>query len=484
MNALVIYIVKAAAYTIAFYTVYALLLSRDTLYARNRSFILASLSAAMVLPLFTLHTLRPLDIQYFGKILEEVLISGQRQGLNGADAEVSGQVPGQLPGTVYAAGVIVLLTRLAINLGGIVYLISRHRQNSSRIVRFRGTGSAGFSAMGYIFINSRLAEAEAETVIRHEQNHLNNKHFLDILFLETIKALQWFNPAIHLFDRSLRAVHEFQADEGCISSGIPVPRYQSLLLQQVFGSHGISLANSFSNPSLVRRRMIMMTKRRTRSAARLKSLFVLPVAAIVFLAISAYRDAAEPVMTVPAGAENKYRLKTEGEKIQMLPAPADRGAAERKQPALIASSGTRVQGNPVEMPPPPPPPVPVPDNENQGSSIEGRESGNITDPNVYVVVEEMPRFPGGDGALLKFIAENTVYPAAAKEQNIQGRVIVRFAVTETGAIDRASILKGVSPDLDAEAIRVVSQLPAFSPGRQGDKPVPVWYSVPITFALK
>ena len=101
----------------------------------------------------------------------------------------------------------------------------------------------------------------------------------------------------------------------------------------------------------------------------------------------------------------------------------------------------------------------------------------------FVVVEEMPMFPGGDSALLAYIAKNTKYPEKAKANGVEGRVIVRFCVTDVGGIDRVSVLKGVDADLDAEAARVVKSLPAFKPGRQGGKPVNVWYMVPITFGL-
>ena len=106
------------------------------------------------------------------------------------------------------------------------------------------------------------------------------------------------------------------------------------------------------------------------------------------------------------------------------------------------------------------------------------------EPEPFVVVEEMPTFPGGDQELLNYIAKNTVYPEVAKENNIQGKVIVRFCVTSKGGVSQVSILKGVDPELDKEAIRVVNTLPAFKPGKQGGKPVPVWYMVPITFTLK
>jgi protein TonB len=106
------------------------------------------------------------------------------------------------------------------------------------------------------------------------------------------------------------------------------------------------------------------------------------------------------------------------------------------------------------------------------------------EPEPFVVVEEMPMYPGGDVELLKYIAANTQYPEVAKENNIQGRVIVRFCVTAKGGVSQVNILKGVDPELDKEAIRVVSGLPPFKPGKQGGKPVPVWYMVPITFTLK
>jgi protein TonB len=106
------------------------------------------------------------------------------------------------------------------------------------------------------------------------------------------------------------------------------------------------------------------------------------------------------------------------------------------------------------------------------------------EPEPFIVVEEMPEFPGGDAALLKYLLENANYPELAKENNIQGRVIVNFCVTPTGGVSKITILKGVDPELDAEAIRVVSTLPAFKPGKQGGKPVPVWFQAYINFQLK
>ena len=103
---------------------------------------------------------------------------------------------------------------------------------------------------------------------------------------------------------------------------------------------------------------------------------------------------------------------------------------------------------------------------------------------VFFVVEDMPKFPGGDLALKRWIANNVKYPAVARENDIQGKVFVRFVVTSSGKVDKVQIVRGVDPLLDAESIRVVKALPRWKPGYQRNKPVSVWYTVPINFKLQ
>jgi TonB family protein len=305
--------------------------------------------------------------------------------------------------------------------------------------------------MGYIFINTRLSPEDAGEIIRHEQNHLKQNHFIDIIFIEIVKAFQWFNPVVYLFNKSLRAIHEYQADQDCLNSGVPIVNYQSLLLNQVFKSKAFNLTNSFSNPSLIKRRMVMMTKARTSSIAGIKMLLVVPAAGFVFLAISAYREIpGSPVKQITSAPVSQNSLYANGSEL---------------------------------MPPPPPPPPPK---SESGENVKVVTEESISDAEEvpFVVVEQMPMFPGGDVALLEFIMKSTIYPEAAKAQNIEGRVIVRFCISSNGNVRQISVLKGVSPELDTEAIRVVSTLPKFQPGSQSGKDVPVWYMVPITFTLK
>lgn len=103
---------------------------------------------------------------------------------------------------------------------------------------------------------------------------------------------------------------------------------------------------------------------------------------------------------------------------------------------------------------------------------------------VFTHVEQMPKFPGGDAELYKFISNNLNYPAMAIENNVQGRVVVQFVVTKDGSIGNVKVVRSVDRDLDNEAIRVCKKLPKFIPGKQNGQPVNVWYTLPVTFKLQ
>ncbi|HEX2969424.1 MAG TPA: M56 family metallopeptidase [Bacteroidales bacterium] len=408
---MIIYIVKAAIYMIAFYLIYVLLLRKDTAHGRNRAFILVSLIASFILPMVSLPVENAIEIKAFEKIVPDVFVT------NGA-VKPEGIKPVEPVGSIYSVyiiGVIIFLFKFIADFSSLLYLIIRKKGINNRVIKFQDFNTAGFSALGFIFINSRLTPDEADNVIRHERNHLEKNHYIDIIILEFITAFQWFNPVIHLFNRQLRAIHEFQADRGCIESGISVSSYQSLLFNQIFRSGYLKLTNSFSNPSLIRKRMLMMTRKQTSWLANFKLLSIIPVAGFVFIALSAN-----------------------------------------------------------QLPPPPPPPVPA--------DIQQTEQQENDLP--LVVADKMPYFPGGDKALLKYISNHLRYPVEASRKKIQGRVIVRFIVTPRGNISQISVSKSVDPNLDAEAIRVVQDLPPFQPGEEDGKPVSVWYLLPVTFSLK
>jgi|TARA_B110000495_G_scaffold203704_1_gene228942 protein TonB len=148
-------------------------------------------------------------------------------------------------------------------------------------------------------------------------------------------------------------------------------------------------------------------------------------------------------------------------------------------------------------PPPPPPPPPeiieivedevVIENEVEIEETETDENEIVEieedDEEIFMVVENMPLFPGGDLGLMKFIQKNVKYPAIAKEYNITGKVYVSFIVDRQGKVTNVKIVRGVDKNLDAEALRVVSSLPRYTPGKQRGKAVRVMFTIPINFTL-
>ena len=121
--------------------------------------------------------------------------------------------------------------------------------------------------------------------------------------------------------------------------------------------------------------------------------------------------------------------------------------------------------------------------ENTEISFDLDEEEEVEAPQIFVVVEKMPEFPGGITALRQYIGKNVNYPAMARENDIQGTVYVKFVVTSRGKVDKVEVARGVDPLLDDEALRVVKTMPDFEPGMQGGKAVSVWYSVPIIFKI-
>jgi len=463
--------VKAAVYLAGFYLIYFFFLSRDTKYRRNRAFIILSLVFTFILPLISLKIKEQSGIFYFGKTLSEVLVTA-----NGLKGHLEPAAGGRMNSyvflsNVYLTGVIVFTLKLIADIINLFVLIRRNKKKNNHIVYFNGFNTAGFSAMGHIFINQSLDNTEVKEIIKHEQNHLENNHFLDILFIEVVLIFQWFNPFIYLFNRSLRAIHEYQADQECLREGMTVKSYQNLLLSNIFRSGKINISNCFSNPSLIRKRMIMMSKKPSGNFSSLKILLVIPVIALFLSAISACEKS---INTIKPTDEITLPVTPTNQTIEISQAP------------VFSKPKTR-----EEVPPPPPPPSTA--MQSKATSKEKvveiiQEKPDVINDEapdqVFVVVEEMPKYPGGDNAMMEFIYSNINYPDEAKEKSIQGRVILRFAVMSTGKVGRVSVLKSVNPLLDEEAKRVVESLPDFVPGRQGGKPVNVWYSVPVTFQLK
>lgn len=122
--------------------------------------------------------------------------------------------------------------------------------------------------------------------------------------------------------------------------------------------------------------------------------------------------------------------------------------------------------------------------EHKNEVIVEEKKPEPVEDKVFTSVEQMPQFPGGDVALLKYISDHIKYPTIAMENNVQGKVVVQFVVTRDGSIGEVKVARGKDPDLDKEAVRVVKTLPKFIPGKMNGQAVNVWYTLPINFKLQ
>jgi len=293
---------------------------------------------------------------------------------------------------------------------------------------------APFSWYRYIVMSQKDYDEGGTTVIMHESMHIKARHWLDLLLAEAVALLVWYNPAGWLMRNELQAVHEYEADNGVVTGGANVRDYQLLLIQKAVGSRFPSIANSLDHSNLSKR-IKMMLRKKSSPVQRWRA-----IAAVPALALTAV------VFFNPGVAEALESLSTA--KV------TNYVAIMQEEPAAAAVA--EPEQSPLALP---------------SQSGEGDDA--------YTAVETMPRYEGGEAALMKFIASNLKWIPGGKN----GRLIMQFVVKKDGTVGDVKVLRSLSPEQDAEAERVVRML-KFTPGMMQGKPVDVWYTLPVSFRSK
>ena len=324
---------------------------------------------------------------------------------------------------IWLVVVTLLALRLLWQLGTICWLgwKSQTGMVEGVIVRFTKEKGSPFSFFRWIFINKNMLDDPClHEVLLHEQTHARQWHSVDVMLSEVATILCWFNPFAWILRREVRVNLEFLADQCVVAKGHDARTYQYHLLALTYQRSVATLTNNF-NVLPLKQRIEMMNKERSKSIGRLKYLLLLPVCALLFM-----------MSSTPVSAQS------------------------RKSTTHPDGSVTIKYG---------------------GKDMVIKAAGD----DVYQVVDEMPQFPGGMKALMDYLSANVKYPEAAKQAGISGRVTTIFVVGEDGVIRDVKVVRSVSPELDAEAIRVMSSMPKWKPGKQDGKPVPVRYTVPVNF---
>ena len=543
MGNFLVYILKSAACLAVFYLFYKLLMSRDTFHRFNRFALLGLLVLSSLLPLVEASVNSPAAVQETMLTLEQLLLL--------ADIQPEGE---SMAAATPSATVLWLRAALLVYLTGIVFFIVRNLCSLARLGRLICQGKrealnsylpdrkeknvrlvvhdhdiAPFSWMHWIVIARKDLEENGREILIHELAHIRNRHSWDLLLADLCIFVQWFNPAAWLLKQELQNIHEYEADETVLREGVNARNYQMLLIKKAVGTRLYSMANSFNHSSL-KKRITMMLKKKSNPWARLKYLYVLPLAAIAVAAfarpeisseldeISAVKvnDLTAIMKTEEVKSPEKHPAKEIKVQGQVLEKSTNTPVVGANVIIKGTTSGTitDLDGNfVISMPVGATLSVSYINMKTKELTITEKLIGKIKSLKVYLegeittktqevvvvgygggeevsdevpvfqVVEEMPEFPGGMGECLKFLGKNIKYPVEAQKAGVQGKVIVQFVVEKDGNIANPKVVRSIDPDLDGEAIRVISIMPKWKPGMQKGQPVRVKYTVPVTFRL-
>ncbi|MDD3527286.1 MAG: M56 family metallopeptidase, partial [Bacteroidales bacterium] len=301
MENLILYLLQSAGTLSLFYLLYHVALRGETHFRLNRFYFLLAGLASLLLPLAKANIFgtasMPANTMIF---LDTVLI-------NGSDVQqIAHQHVGifQIITGIYLFGVVFLLLRFVIKmvqLFGLIHSSEVTRYGSWNLVVME-EGQAPFSFFNYLFINrSQMEPAQIETIAAHEQVHWRQLHSADLLLAELLTIFQWFNPFVWLYRRALETVHEYLADEGVLRKGYEPFNYQNLLLVQATGVSAFGFANHF-NHSLIKKRIIMMTKNKSHRWSQLKVLLALPLTLLLIAAFTFSLPAGELMQKVSSSA--------------------------------------------------------------------------------------------------------------------------------------------------------------------------------------
>ena len=483
-----IYLAQVTLCLAFFYAFYLIALSRETTFQSNRLYLLFSILISILLPLIKIYIDQPQETlfvagptyaigAYMTTFEETVIAASAYQGPDWLKLFIG----------LYIAGIILFSARMLRELINL-WLIKKagaqtHMNGCTCIVSEKIKTPFSFFNLIYLPEKHGFSDEEIREVISHESAHIRGKHTLDILFLEMAAIGLWISPMIYLYRRKLRELHEFIADAEVLKDS-NWEKYAAFLLSQK--SYG--LQNKLSNQliySQLKNRIVMFTRKPSSPLRRMKYLGLIPLLLLVIVIFS-FRE--REVIRSGQGDQHynqsKYNIYEDGIKVYtelgnwIYPGRTNQNSSIDTLPDVyINASGL--------------PNAESKNEENQDASGASRE--------VFTYVEQMPTFVNcshlpesermkcNTEAIYSFINKSIIYPAEARKNGIEGRVIVHFIVEADGSMSDIKIIKGVSAEIDAEAMRVMNAMKErpqkWVPGYKADKPVAVSFTLPIRFAL-
>lgn len=425
MQGFLIFGLRSVFTGLLFYGIYFFFLKKKAPFGFIRFYLILSLISVGIIPLLPWMGIQFPRIATFSKI-PLGLDSVKGVWLQSISVGAKSQAPtGELSFFVYTYLILVgiLTFRFLWSFMSVALLWLKSNKTRSNGVNIAVTPKPTpvFSIFNWIFMDQQtLNLRDANLILEHEKLHIQQNHTFDLLLGELLRIFIWFNPFIHLIIKEIKANHEFLADISVAETSGKIKRYQNLLIQLSSTIDFNMLTHNFSY-SLIKRRIHMIEKpKRSMRRFKLYGLTMLAMTGMLF-----------------ACSTNPQT-------------PAKQISKSKKVPAVKPEQydSTRPQGQ------------------------------------IFTVVEKMPTFPGGLKALMTYLSKNIHYPEKTRKQGIQGTVFVHFVINQNGSISNVKVLKGVSPECDAEAVRAVEHMPKWIPGEQKGRKVRVAFNLPIKFSLK
>lgn len=533
MGIFITYMIKSGFCLLLFYLLYKWQLAKETFFRLNRIMLLGFWILAFLLPAIPLVNWGNTDLPAGLDVNRPEILNSLTNISLSAETNTDHQafIWTWLICTGYIVGVVLIASKQLVSWTRLYLLIRRGRRIENgpfHLILIEGN-QPPFSWMHYIVLSEKDYRENPTEILTHEMAHIRHHHSWDLLLADIGILLQWFNPAAWLLKQEMQSVHEYEADDAVLAAGVNAKSYQLLLIKKAVGTSRYTMANSFNHSSL-KKRITMMLKKKSNPWARLKYLYVLPLAAIAVAAfarpeISSELDEISAVKVNDLTAIMKTEEVKSPEKHPAKEIKVQGQVLEKSTNAPVVGASVIIKGTTsgtitdldgnfvISMPVGATLSVSYINMKTKELTITEKLIGKIKSLKVYLegeittktqevvvvgygggeeasdevpvfqVVEEMPEFPGGMGECLKFLGKNIKYPVEAQKAGVQGKVIVQFVVEKDGNIANPKVVRSIDPDLDGEAIRVISIMPKWKPGMQKGQPVRVKYTVPVTFRL-
>ena len=486
---------KVAIALLVFYLFYRFLLKKETFHRFNRLVLVGTAVLSFLLPLCIITIYKPMESEGPAIVTEEL-----------PRVELASAVSPSTPWwtivltVLFLAGVVFMLVRVLVSILSIIKIVRTGEQVQEEegckvVVTERDIDP--FSWMKYIVLSRKDWGSDHTSILVHEKAHINLGHSMEILLVDILSSLQWFNPAMWMLRADLQELHEYEADDAVLRSGANIKDYQYLLIRKAVSKSGYSVANSF-NHSILKNRITMMSKSKSPLRRGLRVLYLLPLVClgIGLQARTVYvpqdkdsqkdgnvrvrsKDGTDPLFVLRQAwgaqiGEEEIITRAEFEKldpsrIQSIEVLKDAAAKEKYGEKAAHGVVIITLKKPQEL-------------DEIVVIRYGVKKKDEPIPFYLLEPDTMPTFQGGDmNEFSKWLNQRIVAPKDCKHS---GTMKVGFVVSEDGSVKNVQIMESVCEELDAMMLALVSQSPKWEPAMSNGHPVAQFITIPVVFEMR